>query len=61
VGGYGGSPREGGVFDRKSLSIGKIYDRKPLSFKKYWKKILKIMENAWKSKKGVVYLHWGGL
>jgi len=29
VGGYGGSPREGGVFDRKSL-LG-LDDRKPLS------------------------------
>ena len=29
VGGYGGSPREGGVFDRKSLSG--LDDREPLS------------------------------
>jgi hypothetical protein len=65
VGGYGGSPREGGVFDRKSLS-GR-WDRKNLSIgdpyrvKKYWKKLLKMVKNAWESKLGVVYLHWRGL
>ena len=30
----------------------------PYRVKKYWKKLLKMMENAWESKLEVVYLHW---
>jgi hypothetical protein len=33
----------------------------PYRVKKYWKKLLKMVKNAWESKLGVVYLHWGGL
>jgi hypothetical protein len=31
----------------------------PYRVKKYWKKLLKMVKNAWESKLGVVYLHWG--
>jgi len=61
VGGYGGSPREGGVFDRKSLSG--LGDRKNLSIENPYR--LKTGKNrlkkGWESKLGVVYLHWRGL
>ena len=33
----------------------------PYRVKKYWEKLLKMVENAWKSKLEVVYLHWRGL
>ena len=33
----------------------------PYRVKKYWKKLLKMVKNAWESKLGVVYLHWRGL
>ena len=33
----------------------------PYRVKKYWKKLLKMVKNAWESKLGVVYLHWGRL
>jgi hypothetical protein len=33
----------------------------PYRVKKYWKKLLKMVKNAWESKLEVVYLHWRGL
>jgi len=56
VGGYGGSPREGGVFDRKSLSG--LDDRKPLSIGNPYglKKCKNRLKKGWESKLGVVSL-----